>query len=1095
MEPYFSQGKFGLCKERLVNITTFRDTGSYLSLLRSNLVKLPTSSEPRLDVLLEAYGGTIIKVPIIRIYVELPGYVGWINVGLSDKPFPIAGVDLLIGNEIDQLEIPREPLVLDNPCDVNYALEASEAGLDLFPLNVVTRAMAKNSNNLDIQQPLEMSDELGLNFLFSEAIQSRPTGDKVLPVPADLARKCNKEEFLIALKDDKSLTNKDKEEGYLLDEDGFLWKRNNDNDLSSKGNLLVVPSSLRNMVFELAHDNPLGGHLGSRKTEKKIRKYFFWPQMRTYIADKLRKCHVCQIIGKTAHNPASAPLLPIKCPEEPFERLVIDCVGPLPRTKRGNQYIFTIIDMATRYPDAIPMSKINSRNIVRALIRFFAQVGIPREIQSDQGSNFTSKVFKEAMSRLGVRQILSTAYHPQSQGVLERFHQTLKSTLRAYCEQYSREWDEGLPFLLFALREAEQESTKYSPFDLIFGHQVRGPLAILRDSWIGKRGPLHPSPLLWKEPLSKLKSLAAVNLSEAQAKMKKSYDQKAKSRSFSPNELVLVKNLIPGHSLKPRYLGPYEIVDKENEVNYLVREPGRRKKIKRYHIDNLKKYESSLLPTIITSIQPTSTEIRNDTVREVREFRLHNSEVLKELDHFLEVLPTSQKSQIKELITKYNSIFKDIPTPCTLGFHDIELLEDSPIKQSPYRVSPAKQELIQQEINTLLEYNLIEPSWTPWASPCLLVPKPDGTVRLCTDYRKVNSVTKPDGFPLPRIDDLIDAVAGANFVTRLDLLRGYYQVPLTPRAQEISGFVVKNGLFTYKVMPFGLCNAASSFQRIMNILVQPLEGVEAYLDDLVVFSDDWQSHLERLEQLLKALQKYNFTVNLQKCDFGKAQIKYLGFKIGKGLVAPDQLKVQAILNFPSPQDRKALQRFLGMATYYRRFCPNFAQVASPLTRLTSPKYKFNWDENCEQAFKRLKRFLSSAPVLRAPNFQIPFTLHVDASDAAIGAVLLQSFQNGNILHPICYFSYKLKEYQRSYSTIEKEALALVLSLEHFDVYLGYTPHVINIYSDHNPLTFINSMKSKNVRILRWALRIQPYRISIFHIKGSSNVLADALSRS
>ncbi|KAK8751372.1 hypothetical protein OTU49_014448, partial [Cherax quadricarinatus] len=133
-----------------------------------------------------------------------------------------------------------------------------------------------------------------------------------------------------------------------------------------------------------------------------------------------------------------------------------------------------------------------------------------------------------------------------------------------------------------------------------------------------------------------------------------------------------------------------------------------------------------------------------------------------------------------------------------------------------------KQELIQQQINTLLEYNLIEPSWTPWASPCLLVPKPDGTVRLCTDYRKANSVTKPDGFPLPRIDDLIDAVAGANFVTRLELLRGYYQVPLTPRAQEISGFVVKNGLITYKVMPFGLCNAASTFQRIMNILVQPL---------------------------------------------------------------------------------------------------------------------------------------------------------------------------------------------------------------------------------------------------------------------------------
>lgn len=161
---------------------------------------------------------------------------------------------------------------------------------------------------------------------------------------------------------------------------------------------------------------------------------------------------------------------------------------------------------------------------------FFAQVDIPREIHSDQDSNFTSKVFKKVMSWLGVRQILSKTYHPQSQRVLEKFHQTLKSTLHAYCEQYSREWDEGLPFLLLALREPEQESTKFSPFDLIFGHHLRGPLAILWDSWIGKRGPLLPSPQLWKERLSKLKNLAAMNLIKAQAKMKKLYDQRSKPR-------------------------------------------------------------------------------------------------------------------------------------------------------------------------------------------------------------------------------------------------------------------------------------------------------------------------------------------------------------------------------------------------------------------------------------------------------------------------------------------------------------------------------------------------------------------------------------
>lgn len=299
-------------------------------------------------------------------------------------------------------------------------------------------------------------------------------------------------------------------------------------------------------------------------------------------------------------------------------------------------------------------------------------------------------------------------------------------------------------------------------------------------------------------------------------------------------------------------------------------------------------------------------------------------------------------------------------------------------------------------------------------------------------------LTVPDGFPLPRIDDLIDRVSGAAYVTRLDLLRGYYQVPLTQRAQEISAFTIQGGLFNYRVMPFGLCNAASTFQRLMNLLTNDLEGVDAYLD-LVIYSNEWEQHLIHLETLFKKLEKYNFTINLAKCQFGQAKIKYLGFCIGQGEVRPVDVKVRAIAEFPIPQDRKSIQRFLGMTGYYRRFCPNFSQVASPLTELTSSKMKFCWTKDCEIAFNRLKRLLSSSPVLKSPDFNQPFYLHIDASGYAVGAVLLQKSPSTDILHPISYFSSKLKRHQKNYATVEKEALALVISLEHFDIYLGTSP--------------------------------------------------------
>ena len=293
-----------------------------------------------------------------------------------------------------------------------------------------------------------------------------------------------------------------------------------------------------------------------------------------------------------------------------------------------------------------------------------------------------------------------------------------------------------------------------------------------------------------------------------------------------------------------------------------------------------------------------------------------------------------------------------------------------------------------------------------WASPCVLVPKPDGSIRYCTDYRKVNVLSKTDSFPIPRMEDCIDRIGNAKYITKCDLLKGYWCVPLTERAKEISAFVTPDGLYQYKVMPFGMKNSQATFQRLMNICLKDLEGVEVYVDDIVIFSDTWEEHLKRLEQVLFRLKEANLTVNLSKSDFVKAKVIYLGHVVGHGVVTPIKAKVKSIIDYPVPENKKSLMRFLGMAGYYRKFCKNFSEVTAPLTELLKKNVKYHWSETCQKSFDKVKNLLCLEPVLTAPDFSKPFRLAVDASDVGAGAVLLQC-DNEDIEHPICYFFKKI----------------------------------------------------------------------------------------
>ena len=897
----------------------------------------------------------------------------------------------------------------------------------------------------------------------------------------------------------------DGQERFIIENNVLVrkWREKDGGELAQ----VVVPTELREDLIKLAHEGPMAGHLGVRKTVARLRYNFWWPGMAAAVASVLKCCHTCQLVGKPNQVPPVAPLHPIPAVQPPFTRVLLDIVGPLPPTKAGNKYLLTIMDATTRYPEAIPIRSFHASVVIKKLVEFFTHFGLPAEIQTDRGTNFTSNLFEQTMTEWGVRHVLSSAYHPQSQGALERHHQTLKNMLRTFCCDHEQDWDEAVPYVLFAVREAPTESLGFSPNQLVFGHRVRGPLDVVKEAWC--QSPEGSSSLLkqvqtTRERLHKALEVAQQHLQQAQGKMKGYYDRRAQYRSFQPGDEVLVLLPVQGQPLAARYSGPYLIEKRVGDLDYVISTPDRRRKAQLCHINMLKPYlrDSSQKGRLVLAREeaplvlffsddgvPPSTEVFEPLVP-ADCFQGNNLQLLRDkLAH----LPEEKKKEMFQQLSQYPAVFSTAPGRTQLATHDIDVGEATPVKLPPYRVNPQKQQLLEKELEFMLQHDLVRQAYSEWSSPVTLQPKPDGRVRLCGDFRKVNALSKSDTYPLPRVDDSVDRIGAATYITKVDLMKGYWQVPLTPRAQEIASFVANGKIYKCQVMPYGLKNAPATFQRLMDRVVDGLNNCVVYIDDVVIYDSVWEEHVHNVEALFVRLQQAGLVVNLAKCEFVHARVQYLGYVVGHGCVTPPEAKVEAIRRFPAPSCRRSLQRFLGMVGYYRRFVPHYSTLLAPLTDLLQKGQKWKWSEECDKAFVGLKNVLCSLPVLQAPDFSRPFALAVDASNVGVGAVLMQP-DNLNIHHPVCYFSKKFNSAQRNYSVIEQELLALILALQHFEVYVPTHGPTITVYSDHSPLQFLNRFKFKNTRLTRWSLLLQEYDLKVQHIKGTDNKVADCLSR-
>ena len=361
-------------------------------------------------------------------------------------------------------------------------------------------------------------------------------------------------------------------------------------------------------------------------------------------------------------------------------------------------------------------------------------------------------------------------------------------------------------------------------------------------------------------------------------------------------------------------------------------------------------------------------------------------------------------------------------------------------------------------------------------------------------YRRLNAVSQTDAYPMPRVDDLIDRLGGACFITTLDLSRGYWQVPVREEDRTKTAFTTPHGLFQFRVMPFGLQGAPATFQRRMDSLLRGLEAhTAAYLDDIVIYSSTWEGHLQHIRNTLARLREASLTIKPKKCQFGMYSCTYLGHVVGNGQVKPELVKLDAVRTCPQPTSKKQVRAFLGLTGYYCKFIPGFATMATPLTDLTrknSPNRVVCTNE-CARAFQSLKDSLCTSPVLYSPDFTKPYIVQTNASDRGIGAVLSQLDADSADL-PVSFYSRKLLPREEKYATVEKECLAIKDAVNAFKVYLLGRPFTIQ--TDHRALEWLKRLKDNNACLTRWSLALQPFDFQVAYRKGNANGNADGLSR-
>jgi hypothetical protein len=483
-----------------------------------------------------------------------------------------------------------------------------------------------------------------------------------------------------------------------------------------------------------------------------------------------------------------------------------------------------------------------------------------------------------------------------------------------------------------------------------------------------------------------------------------------------------------------------------------------------------------------------SYEIKTIEENEIKEF----AESLK-----IGNISEKRKKIFRELIEEFKEICALNNTKLgetNVVKHQINTGNNEPIAMKPYKADIEKRKIIKDEIEKMEKAGIIRKGYGPWASPVVIVGKKDGSKRFCIDYRKINNITITDAHPLPRIDDLLEQMRMAKWFTTMDLASGYWQIAMEEEDKVKTAFTCPFGLYEFNRMPFGLKNAPPTFQRLMNDILKEFldEFVVVYIDDILIYSENFEEHIEHIRKVFEKLREVKLKIKLKKCKFCEENIGFLGHIVGKDGLKPDPRNIKKIQELEKPKNISKLRSILGLCGYYRRFVKGFSGIAKPMNKLLQKQESFIWTEKQQKAFEILKERLVKPPILQYPNYEKSFILFTDASGKGLGAVLSQLDENEKEV-VIAYASKSLNKAEQNYHITDQECLAVIWAIQHFHKYLLSKP--FTVITDHSALKgLMTANKISKGRRARWTMELQQYDFIIKHRSGKSNTNADALSR-
>ncbi len=851
---------------------------------------------------------------------------------------------------------------------------------------------------------------------------------------------------------------------------GFKWVDNMlfQECLNAEGDVLlrlVLPVSRRDKILRLAHDK--NGHVGVKAMRRLVNRKFTWPGMSVDIVKYARECPECLKHNRAGNKPAKMVERPVI--SMPFESVAFDLVGPLPKARGGVKHILTYICMASRWPEAVPLHSITAEAVATAMTQIMFRTGIPQKILTDRGTVFVGKLAGRLCEILGVDKIHSSPYRPQTNGVLERLHGTLKPMLSKAVEQ-GIDWADFLPMAMFIIRQVPNRSTGYSPHELVFGRNMLGPLDLVYAGWVDevfKEMDVCEWVMCLQDKLSLLHDMANSNELAAIESRAQVYNKNKSDRCLEVGDLVMLK--VPGlHvALTAAWEGPYEVSERISRVTYKIRKKdGEHERVA--HINNLKVFRQGESRNHMAGISVIAEE--GVEMEEWIDRKLLGDDQCEDYN----------ESEIGKLLESKKECFSESAGLCKVGECKIVLSEGHSVVNIPPRVIPIHiRASVEAEINKLLAAGIIVPSDEEWSSPIVPIRKKDGSIRLCVDYRELNERTPLRRFWLPSLREILDQVGPCAVLSKLDLTAGFHQVRMDEESSKFTTFSCPLGKFRFVRMPFGLKNAPAIFQAIVEQVLKPVKGCSRnYIDDVIVFSNSWNEHLRDVSRVLDVLKEAGLRVKARKCEFGRKYMSYLGHQVGSGKLGIPEARVSAMRAYERPNTKRQLRAFLGSIGYYREFIPGFAKhscLLTPATALTAPR-RVVWSEEMLEAFGKLKQSLCSSTVLTVPTQDDVFRLYTDASGGGIGGCLHVTREDKEL--PVAFYSRQLRGAEVRYSVTELESLAIVESIRHFEYYLCGAKFVV--ITDHRACVALTSSSHLNKRLMRMALRVQDHDVTIVY---------------